>query len=153
MFTQHAAEAENADNAAEQKRQMNKRVRYGEIVQVLSNKWKHEENTIQVVHVSFTPKKLTYSTCTCRTCKCVLYKSMYLLHVNDLVHYNDICHLSLWYALELLAFLPKLENKIIRKTDTSKHRHIYTNKCVEGSNHTNRNLFFGLFSIILKFLY
>lgn len=37
MFTQHAAEAENADNAAEQKRQMNKRVRYGEIVQVLSN--------------------------------------------------------------------------------------------------------------------
>lgn len=75
MFTQHAAEAENADNAAEQKRQMNKRVRYGEIVQVLSNKWKHEENTIQVVHVSFTPKKLTYITCTCRTCKCVLYKS------------------------------------------------------------------------------
>lgn len=67
--------------------------------------------------------------------------------------YNDICHLSLWYALELLAFLPKLENKIIRKTDTSKHRYIYTNKCVEGSNHTNRNLFFGLFSIILKFLY
>lgn len=55
MFTQHAAEAENADNAAEQKRQMNKRVRYGEIVQVLSNKWKHEENTIQVV--SFTLKK------------------------------------------------------------------------------------------------
>lgn len=34
IFTQHAAEAENADNAAEQKRQMNKRVRYGEIVQV-----------------------------------------------------------------------------------------------------------------------
>lgn len=115
MFTQHAAEAENADNAAEQKRQMNKRVRYGEIVQVLSNKWKHEENTIQVVHVSFTPKKLTYITCTCRTCKCVLYKSMYLLHVNDLVHYNDICHLSLWYALELLAFLPKLENKLFAK--------------------------------------
>lgn len=72
MFTQHAAEAENADNAAEQKRQMNKRVRYGEIVQVLSNKWKHEENTIQVV--SFTlKKKLGYITC--RTCKCVLYKS------------------------------------------------------------------------------
>lgn len=68
MFTQHAAEAENADNAAEQKRQMNKRVRYGEIVQVLSNKWKHEENTIQVV--SFTLKKNSG-----RTCKCVLYKS------------------------------------------------------------------------------
>lgn len=97
MFTQHAAEAENADNAAEQKRQMNKRVRYGEIVQVLSNKWKHEENTIQVVHVSFTPKKLTYITCTCRTCKCVLYKSMYLLHVNDLVHITIFvtCHFDM----------------------------------------------------------
>lgn len=120
MFTQHAAEAENADNAAEQKRQMNKRVRYGEIVQVLSNKWKHEENTIQVVHVSFTPKKLTYITCTCRTCKCVLYKSMYLLHVNDLVHITIFFTwlMSLWYASELQAFLPKLENKIIRKTDT-----------------------------------
>lgn len=97
MFTQHAAEAENADNAAEQKRQMNKRVRYGEIVQVLSNKWKHEENTIQVVHLSFTPKKLTYITCTCRTCKCVLYKSMYLLHVNDLVHITIFvtCHFDM----------------------------------------------------------
>lgn len=42
MFTQHAAEAENADNAAEQKRQMNKRVRYGEIVQVTWNKCKYE---------------------------------------------------------------------------------------------------------------
>ncbi|XP_078335085.1 inositol 1,4,5-trisphosphate-gated calcium channel ITPR2-like [Crassostrea virginica] len=42
--TKHAAEAENADNAAEQKRQMNKRVRYGEIVQlkhVFTNKYVH----------------------------------------------------------------------------------------------------------------
>jgi inositol 1,4,5-triphosphate receptor type 1 len=31
---QLAAEAENADNAQEQKRQMGKRVRYGEIIQV-----------------------------------------------------------------------------------------------------------------------
>ena len=30
-----AAEAENMDNAQEQKRQLGKRVRYGEIVQVL----------------------------------------------------------------------------------------------------------------------
>ena len=34
FFLQIAAEAENTDNAQEQKRQMGKRVRYGEIIQV-----------------------------------------------------------------------------------------------------------------------
>lgn len=83
MFTQHAAEAENADNAAEQKRQMNKRVRYGEIVQVLSNKWKHEENTIQVV--SFTLKKNS-GILHVGHVNVYFINRMYLLHVNDLVH-------------------------------------------------------------------
>lgn len=34
LFFKLAAEAENSDNAQEQKRQMGKRVRYGEIIQV-----------------------------------------------------------------------------------------------------------------------
>lgn len=71
MFTQHAAEAENADNAAEQKRQMNKRVRYGEIVQVLSNSENMKKIQYKLYHLLL--KKLGYITC--RTCKCVLYKS------------------------------------------------------------------------------
>lgn len=37
FFPQLAAQAENADNAAEQKRQLGKRVRYGEIIQVEIN--------------------------------------------------------------------------------------------------------------------
>lgn len=137
MFTQHAAEAENADNAAEQKRQMNKRVRYGEIVQVTWNKCKYEGI---ITNCTINPQNSV-------NVHVYIINRIYLLHVNDLGHVPIFFTLVCFRITRIFTYIGK---KIIRKTD--QHRDINTNKCVEGSNYTYRILLFGLF-YILKFLY
>lgn len=118
---------------------MNKRVRYGEIVQVLSsNKSKHEENSVLTSCIIYPQNARILAHVIVYFIDCIFI--FYIFKIKWFSTCTDICHSGLLQNYTHFTY-------IVEKNHSQN-----TSKCVEGSNHTYRILFFGLF-YILKFLY